>query len=96
MDNIPLYFKELVTEKRRARNRRQRTRSNEERLNFNRLRRKLHNTLKNITNSSFEHYITSLFTNDHSIWKATKKIQNTTNTNSANKDTGLKLGKKRQ
>jgi hypothetical protein len=46
MDNIPLYVKELVTEKRRARNRWQRTRRNEERLNFNRLRRKLHNTLK--------------------------------------------------
>jgi hypothetical protein len=46
IDNIPLCVKELVTEKRRARNRRQRTRNNEERLNFNRLRRKLHNTLK--------------------------------------------------
>jgi hypothetical protein len=75
MDNIPLYVKELVTEKRRARNRWQRTRSNEERLNFNRLRRKLHNTLKNISNSFFEHYITSLSTDDHSIWKATKEFK---------------------
>jgi hypothetical protein len=96
MDNIPLYVKELVTGKRRARNRWQRTRSNEENLNFNRLRRKLHNTLKNIRKSSFEHHITSLSTDDHSIWKATKKIQKTTNTNSSNKETGHKLGKKRQ
>jgi hypothetical protein len=59
--------------KRRARNRWQRTRSSEERLNFNRLRRKLHNTLKNI-NSSFQHYITSLFIGGHTIWKAKKKF----------------------
>jgi hypothetical protein len=39
MDSIPLYVKEVVTEKRRARNRWQRTRSNEEGLNFNRLRK---------------------------------------------------------
>lgn len=75
INNIPLYVRELVTEKRRARSRWHRTRNNEDRLNYNRLRRKLHNTLKNTKNSSFEHFITTLSPDDHTIWRATKKFK---------------------
>jgi hypothetical protein len=36
------------------------------------LRQKLHNTLTNAKNTTFEHYIASLFKDDHTIWKETK------------------------
>jgi hypothetical protein len=45
--NIPLHISELVAQKRRARNRWQRPRNNEDRINYNRLKRQLHNTLAN-------------------------------------------------
>jgi RNA polymerase-interacting CarD/CdnL/TRCF family regulator len=58
--NIPLHIRELVTEKRRARNRWQNSRNNYDRTIYNRLKRRLHNTLANTRNISFEQYITSL------------------------------------
>jgi hypothetical protein len=73
--SIPLHIRELVAEKRRARSRWQRSRNNEDRINYNRLKRRLHNTLANTRNLTFEQYITSLSKDDHRIWKATKKFK---------------------
>jgi hypothetical protein len=73
--NIPLHIHELVTEKRRARNRCQNSRNNDDRIIYNRLKRRLHNTLANTRDISFEQYITSLSKDDSTIWKATKKFK---------------------
>ena len=73
--NIPLHIRELVAEKRRARNRWQRSRNNDDRINYNRLKRRLHNTLANERNMTFEQYITSLNKDDHTIWKATRTFK---------------------
>jgi hypothetical protein len=75
MYNIPLHIRELVTEKRRARNRWQNSRNNDDRIIYNRRKRRLHNTLANTSNTSFEQYITSLSKDDYTIWKATKKFK---------------------
>jgi hypothetical protein len=72
IDNIPPLIRELVTEKRRARSRWQRSRNNDDRLIYSRLSRKLHNALTNAKHKTFEHYTASLSKNDHTIWKATK------------------------
>jgi hypothetical protein len=53
--NIPLHIRELVTEKRRARKRWQNSRNNDDRIIYNRLKRRLHNTLANTRNISYEH-----------------------------------------
>jgi hypothetical protein len=39
------------------------------------LKRRLHNTLANTRNISFQQYITSLSKDDYTIWKATKKFK---------------------
>jgi hypothetical protein len=66
IDNIPFHIRELVTEKRRARSRWQRSR-NDDRPIYNRLRQKLHNALTNAKNKTFEYYIASLSKDDHTI-----------------------------
>jgi hypothetical protein len=75
MYNIPLHIGELVAEKGRARNRWQNSLNNNDRINYNRLKRQLHNMLANIRNINFERYITSLSKDDHPIWKATKTFK---------------------
>jgi hypothetical protein len=56
-----------------------------DRINYNWLKRQLHNTLANTRNLTFEQYITPLSKDDHKIWKATK-IQTTPNINTSNKE----------
>jgi hypothetical protein len=73
--NIPLHIRELVTAKRRARKRWQNSRNNDDRIINNRIKRRLHNTLANARNMSFEQYITSLSKDDYTIWKDTKKFK---------------------
>jgi hypothetical protein len=51
--NFPLHIRELVAEKRRARNRWQRSRNNDDRIGYNRLKRRLHNTLANAKKHDF-------------------------------------------
>jgi hypothetical protein len=70
--NILLHIRGLVAEKRRASSRWQMSRNNEDRINYNRLKRRLYNTLANTRNVTFEQYVTSLSKDDHTIWKATK------------------------
>jgi hypothetical protein len=65
--NIPLHIRELVAEKRRARNKWQRSRNIDDTINYNRLKRRLHNTLANVRNTTFEPYITSLNKNDYTV-----------------------------
>jgi hypothetical protein len=75
IDNIPFHIRELVTEKRRARSRWQRSRNNDDRLVSNRVRRKLHNALTNAKNKTLERYIASLSKDDLTLWKATEKFK---------------------
>lgn len=75
VDDIPLHIRELVILKRRARSKWHKSRNNNDRLTYCRLRRKLHNALTNARNATFEQYITSLSKDDHTIWKATKKFK---------------------
>lgn len=76
--NTPLYIRELVTEKRRARSRWQRNRNPNNKNEFNRLTRQLRTALQDIRNATFESYITTLSKEDHSIWKATKTFKRPT------------------
>lgn len=73
--NIPFHIRQLVAAKRSARKKWQRTRNIVDRYSYNKLRRKLHKSLMDARNQTFEHYITTLSKNDHSIWKATKKFK---------------------
>jgi hypothetical protein len=49
--------------------------TNDDRIIYNRLKRRLHNTLANARNMSFEEFIPSLRKDDYTIWKATKKFK---------------------
>jgi chlorite dismutase len=77
IDNIPFHIRELVTEKRRARSRWQRSRNNDDSLIYNRLRRKLHNALTNAKNKTFEYYVytASPSKGDCIIWKSPKEFK---------------------
>ena len=74
----PIYIHELVTEKRRARNRWQRSRNAIDKREYNTLARRLKVVLQDVRNATFESCITSLSTDDHSIWKATKLLKRPT------------------
>lgn len=75
VNNIPLYIKELVQEKRRARGRWQRNRNIQDKRELNRLTRRLRAALNRSRNETFKQYIAKLSPNDHTIWKATKKFK---------------------
>jgi hypothetical protein len=94
LDNIPLHIRELVTKKRTARSRWQRSRNNDDRPIYNRLRRKLHAALANARNRTFEHYIASLSSDDHTIWKATKRLKSPQISIPPIRKGGRRLGKK--
>ena len=68
----PLHIRNLVTEKRRARSRWQRSRNQGDRAIYNRLKRTLQTALRDTRNATFENYITSLSPDDTSLWRATK------------------------
>jgi hypothetical protein len=72
--NIPLQIKQLIAEKRRARSRWQRSRNPNDKTILNRLTHRLTNTLKENRNVTFQYYISTLSKYDHTIWKATEKI----------------------
>jgi CHAD domain-containing protein len=72
--NIPLQIKELVYEKCRASRRWQNSRNPLDKTYLNRLTHNLQTAIRQTKNEAFNRYITELSTNDHSIWKATKKI----------------------
>jgi len=68
----PLHIRNLVTDKRRARSRWQRSRNQGDRAIYKRLKRNLQATLRDAWNSTFSNYITSLSPDDTSLWKVTK------------------------
>jgi len=72
--NIPLQIKQLIAEKRRERSRWQRSRNPHDETILNRLNHRLTNALKENRNTTFQYYISTLSKDDHTIWKATKKI----------------------
>lgn len=73
--NIPLGIKTLVHEKRRARHQWQRTRNPLDKTQLNRLTHNLRSAIQTAKNETFKMYITNLSTDDHSLWKATKKFK---------------------
>ena len=75
VNSTPLHIRELIAEKLRSRGRWQRSRNQGDRLIYNRLKRKLQTALRNVNNSTFEHYLTSLVPSDNTLWKATKRLK---------------------
>lgn len=73
-DNLPLHLSQLLTEKRRARARWQRTHLPSDKSTYNRLSCNLKNLLYKYNTESYQHYINSLTNNNKSLWKATKNI----------------------
>ena len=67
----PLHIRNLVTDKRRARSRWQRSPYQGDRAIY-RLKRNLQAALRDARNATFTNYITSLSQDDTSFWKATK------------------------
>jgi len=63
-----------VTEKRRARNRWQRSRNPIDKRVYNQLTRQLKAAVQDTRNVTFETYINTLSKEDHTIWKATKQF----------------------
>jgi hypothetical protein len=72
-----IHIRELVTEKRRARNRWQRSRNPIDKRKYNQLTRQLKAALQDTRKATFETYINSLPKEDHTIWKATKQFKRT-------------------
>jgi hypothetical protein len=73
--NTPLHIRQLISEKRRARRIWQRTRNPSDKTNLNRLNHNLTRALQKAKNENFYSYITQLSSDDHSLWKATKKFK---------------------
>lgn len=76
--NVPRHIRDLVSEKRRARKKWQRTKSREDKTTFNRLTHQLHIALLEGRNDSFKQFITKLSPDDHTLWKVTKKFKRPT------------------
>ena len=70
-----LYIREMVTQKRRARSRWQRSRNPVHKREYNLSMRQLRSALQDIQNKTFETYISALSADDHSIWKATRHLK---------------------
>jgi hypothetical protein len=58
----------------------QRTKNPYDKRYLNRLTHKLHATIQDFKNATFEHYIKNVEPNDHSLWRATKKFKRPTST----------------
>jgi hypothetical protein len=72
--NVPLHIRQKKKKKRRARSRWQKTRNPRAKTILNRLTHRLTNALKEDRNDIFRYYVSTLSPEDHTIWKATKKI----------------------
>ena len=74
----PLHIRDMVTQKRRARSRWQRSRNPIDKREYNLHARQLRSALQDIQNKTFETYISALSADDHSIWKATRHLKRPT------------------
>ena len=75
--NIPLQIKQLIPENRSARSRWQRSRNSHDKTILNKLTHRLINALKENRNATLQN-ISTLSKDDHTIWKATIKINRPT------------------
>lgn len=76
--NYPKSIKEKIAEKRKLRQQWRRTRSEEDKRNFNKSIRDLKKLIFNMKNHSIQEYLQSLSpteTTDYSLWRATKKLK---------------------
>jgi hypothetical protein len=73
-----MHIREIVVEKRRAHRIWQASRNIQDKTHLNRLTHRLPSELNEYHNASFQHYISCLAPEDHSIWKATKKFKKPT------------------
>jgi hypothetical protein len=73
--NIPLHFKELVYEERRARHRWQNSQNPLDKTYLNRLTHNSQTAVRWTKSETFNHYITEFSTNDHSIWEAIENLK---------------------
>ncbi|KAL4136344.1 hypothetical protein QTP88_007892 [Uroleucon formosanum] len=72
--NLPQYLRNLITEKRRARSKWQRTHLPSDKITFNQLNCNLKNLLRKHNSNSYQNYIKSITNSDKSLWKATKNL----------------------
>ena len=73
--SITPHIREIVTGKRRARNRWQRNRNRIDKRVYNQLTRQLKAALQDTRNATFETHINTLSKEDHTLWKATKRFK---------------------
>lgn len=72
--SYPLYIRELIQEKRRARGRWQRTRHQADKQAFNRLSNRLKREICQFKKEKWQRHLESLSVSDNSIWRETKRI----------------------
>ena len=74
-NNIPVEIKQILKEKRKARNTWHRTHAPADKTKYNQLSNKLKNKLKEMREATLEDYVTNLSRFDHSVWKPIKNLK---------------------
>ncbi|KAL1129575.1 hypothetical protein AAG570_012520 [Ranatra chinensis] len=72
--NLPQHIRLLITHKRRARSKSQRTRYPSDRQNYEQLAHELRSELSSFRSDTYNSYIISLSTHDRSLWDSTKRL----------------------
>ncbi|KAL1129569.1 hypothetical protein AAG570_012514 [Ranatra chinensis] len=74
--NVPIHIRNLISAKRRARSKWQRSRYPSDRRHFEDLARELRNELSIFRAANYDTYVSSLSPKDQSLWTATKRLLN--------------------
>ncbi|KAL1122041.1 hypothetical protein AAG570_003447 [Ranatra chinensis] len=72
--NLPQHIRQLITAKRRARSRWQRSRYPSDRQHYDSIANELRNVLSCHRSASYDNYVSSLSEHDKSLWRATKRL----------------------
>ncbi|KAL1116951.1 hypothetical protein AAG570_004279 [Ranatra chinensis] len=72
--NLPQHIRLLITHKRRARSKWQRTRYPSDRQHYEQLAHELRSELSSFRSDTYNSYIISLSTHDRSLWDSTKRL----------------------
>ncbi|KAL1110324.1 hypothetical protein AAG570_007857 [Ranatra chinensis] len=72
--NLPEHIRQLITAKRRARSRWQRSRYPSYRQHYDSIANELRNVLSCHRSASYDNYVSSLSEHDKSLWRATKRL----------------------
>ncbi|KAL1139859.1 hypothetical protein AAG570_006836 [Ranatra chinensis] len=72
--NVPIHIRNLISAKRRARSKWQRSRYPSDRRHFEDLARELRNELSIFRAANYDTYVSSLSPKDQSLWTATKRL----------------------